>query len=240
MGIKLDVIRKSKALFIRYKLHVLVEPFSNLLLNLAYLSKMSKWIHQNRPLKSNDFYSKKWIYTKRYDLYKYLLGEEKLDLAVNYLEFGVAEGLSFKWWIDNNKDPESRFYGFDTFEGLPEDWGGFKAGDMSAGSKFPEINDERATFIKGLFQDTLPLFLKTFTDDMRKVILMDADMYTSTLYVLTSLAPLLNKGDIILFDEFTVPLHEFLAFYDFTRSYYIEMEPVAATNNYYFSAFRVK
>ena len=31
---------------------------------------------------------------------------------------------------------------------------------------------------------------------------MDADLYSATLFTLTSFAPFLKKGDIILFDEF--------------------------------------
>jgi hypothetical protein len=54
------------------------------------------------------------------------------------------------------------------------------------------------------------------------------------------LAPYLNKGDIILFDEFAVPQSEFLAYSDFIRSFYIELEFIAAANNYFFVAFKVK
>ena len=71
------------------------------------------------------------------------------------------------------------------------------------------------------------------------MIMMDADLYTSTLYVLTSLAPCLQKGDIIFFDQFNVPMHEFLAFMNFTESYYLKMDLVGAANNYYFCAFEV-
>ena len=70
--------------------------------------------------------------------------------------------------------------------------------------------------------------------------MMDADLYSSTLYVLSSLAPYLKSGDIIFFDEFAVPTHEFRAYLDFTESYYIDLELIGAANNYYFAAFRVK
>ena len=69
--------------------------------------------------------------------------------------------------------------------------------------------------------------------------MLDADIYSATLYVLTNLAPFLKKGDLILFDEFSVPTHEFKAYYDFVQSYYINLELVAAANNYYFVAFKV-
>lgn len=70
--------------------------------------------------------------------------------------------------------------------------------------------------------------------------MLDADIYSATLYVLTSLAPFLKKDDIIFFDEFVVPTHEFKAFQDFVQSYYINLELIGAANNYYFVAFKVK
>ncbi len=221
-------------------MHILIEPFSRFLLNLLYLSKISKWIHSQPKIQFNDFYSSDWNYNKRFGLYEYIFKDQLLNEGLLYLEFGVAEGHSFKWWVSHNQHPETRFHGFDTFEGLPEDWGVFKAGDMSTGSKFPDISDARVTFHKGLFQKTLPGFVKATSWHQRKVIHMDADLYSSTLYVLTSLAPYLNRGDLILFDEFTVPRHEFLAFRNFADSYYLEFELIAAANNHFFSAFRLK
>jgi len=69
--------------------------------------------------------------------------------------------------------------------------------------------------------------------------MLDVDLYSATIYVLTSLAPYLKKGDIIFFDEFSVPTHEFKAYHEFVQSYYINLELIAAANNYYFVAFRV-
>ncbi|HQV01287.1 MAG TPA: hypothetical protein PLO59_09015, partial [Bacteroidia bacterium] len=66
------------------------------------------------------------------------------------------------------------------------------------------------------------------------------DLYSSTLYVLTSLAPHLKSGDILIFDEFSVPKHEFLAYTNFIQSYYLQFELIAAANNYFFTAFRMK
>ena len=52
--------------------------------------------------------------------------------------------------------------------------------------------------------------------------------------------PYLQPGDIILFDEFNVPLHEFKAFDEFTKAFYIELKPLGAVNNYLQVAFVVK
>ncbi len=240
MSFKLFLLRKTKALFIRFKLHRIVEPFSGAFLNLVYLSKFSKWAKDQKNIEYNDFYSGSWDYTKRFGLYEYILKKENLLGPIVYLEFGVAEGPSFTWMVQKNQHPDSRFYGFDTFEGLPEDWGHYKVGAMGTDSQLPNFNDSRVRFLKGLFQDTLPDFLKSTPLIGRKVIMMDADLYSSTLFVLTSLHPHLSKGDIIFFDEFVVPTHEFMAFTNFLQSYYMKLELIGAANNYYFAAFIVR
>jgi hypothetical protein len=219
-------------------LHVVFNFFSSIFLNLYYLTKFSIWASKNRKIEYNDFPSK-WDYEKRYNLYKWVIEKENLgNIPVNYLEFGVAQGQSFKWFLQQNKLGESRFYGFDTFTGLPEDYGPYKKGHFNNQNEFPEINDSRGKFYQGLFQQTVPGFLKELNNN-RNIIMLDADLYSATMYTLTSLAPYLKKGDIIFFDEFAVPTHEFKAFYEFVQSYYINLELIAAANNYYFAAFKV-
>lgn len=239
MQTKLFFIQKTKAIFSLLKLHVVVEPFSGFLMNLVYLSKQSKWINQNKNIPFNDFFSSKRDWQKRFGLYEYLKNEIIKNTPMNYLEFGVANGMSFYWWMEKHTNPQSTFSGFDTFTGLPEDYGPYKKGEFSNGNEPLKTNDTRAKFYQGLFQQTLPTFLKSFNNEKLTVIHMDADLYTSTLYTLTSFAPYLKKGDIILFDEFCVPTHEFLAFKNFTESYYINLTPIAAANNYLFTAFQV-
>jgi hypothetical protein len=103
----------------------------------------------------------------------------------------------------------------------------------------PVTDDKRVRFYKGLFQETLPEYVKKSDHNHRKVIMMDADLFSSTLYVLTMMGPYLKKGDIIFFDQFNVPMHEFLAFQHFTSSYYLKFDLVGAANNYYFCAFEM-
>lgn len=235
---KLFLIRYTKLLFIWLQLHRVFGFISGAFANLYYLTKFSQWAFQNKNIAYNDFPCK-WDYFKRNDMYQWVIENEKLTESINYIEFGVASGHSFKWWLQQNKNPQSKFYGFDTFDGLPEDWGPFKKGSFSNNDTLPEINDDRGKFYKGLFQQTVPTFVKELDNTRRNVLMMDADLYSATLYALTSLAPYLKKGDIIFFDEFVVPTHEFKAFLDFTQSYYIKLELIAAANNYYFTAFKV-
>ncbi|MBK9760529.1 MAG: class I SAM-dependent methyltransferase [Flavobacteriales bacterium] len=240
MQTRLLFIRKTKLWFVRLKLHVIFKPFVGAMEQLVHLTRLSEWVSKNRQIPFNDFPLSNWNYGKRIEFYEHLLPNSVGEGPIAYLEFGVAQGHSFKWWVGHQKNASSSFHGFDTFTGLPEDWGVFKAGAMSTGSKLPDVNDERATFHVGLFQDTLPGFLSTFQRTGKLLVQMDADLYTSTLYVLTSIAPILRKGDIVMFDEFFVPTHEFKAFKEFTASYRIGLRPIAAANNYYFTAFEVE
>ncbi|MCC7400040.1 MAG: class I SAM-dependent methyltransferase [Chitinophagaceae bacterium] len=233
------IIRYLKFLFIYLKLHKFFRLFSGFFLNLFYLSELSVWINQNKKIKFNDFPSK-WNYQKRYTLYTWVLQNENLtEIPINYLEFGVAGGESFRWFLDQNKNQHSRFYGFDTFTGLPEDFGSYKKGTFDTSMKAPELTDPRGKFFQGLFQQTLPSFLPELDIKKRNVIMLDADLYSATLYTLTALAPFIKKDDIIFFDEFAVPTHEFKAFYDFTQSYSVNLQLIASASNYYFAAFKI-
>src|SRR5215211_3454166 len=165
---KFTVVRFLKSLFIQLRLHVLFSPFTGGLLNLAYMTRLSKWVRGNKKIAFNDFYSK-WNYDKRYDLYQYVLERENLRAPVNYLEFGVAGGVSFDWWMTENTHPDSRFYGFDTFTGLPEDFGPYKKGTFNTSHQVPDILDIRGKFYQGMFQQTLPGFLSNLNTNKRKI-----------------------------------------------------------------------
>jgi hypothetical protein len=235
---KIRIRGKLKGVFFLTRCHWFFP--SKFLLFLANLSKLSLWINKHRKIPFSDFYSYSFDYNKRFDLYNYVIRSQNITNRIDYLEFGVSRGHSFKWWIEKIKDPGSRFYGFDTFSGLPEDWGPFKKGDMHNNGEPPRIDDARHTFYQGLFQQTLPEFLSAYNSSNRRIIHMDADLYSSTLFVLTQLTPLLMKGDILFFDEFNVPLHEWKAFSEWTESFYIQYEVLGSVNNFYQVAIILK
>lgn len=207
---------------------------------LANMGNLSKWISTNKKHCKNDFYTSKFDYPKREKLYEEVINDNNLDTNIDYFEFGVSKGNSFRWWLNRIKNPNARFYGFDTFSGLPEDWGPFKKGDMGNDNAPPDIKDNRHQFYQGLFQQTLLPFLSSYENGKRKVIHMDADVYSATLYVLTIITPFLQSGDIIFFDEFTVPRHEFKAFQEWSSSFYIDYEVLGGVNNFYQVAMIIK
>lgn len=224
----------------RWNLHSLIEPVAGVLLDAHYLSKMSAWRKRTRVKGYNDWYRSNWDYSRRYELYENVISQENLkDAELDYFEFGVCGGHSFKWWLEHNHHSGSRFFGFDTFEGLPESFGPFQKGSMAVAMESLQITDQRSRFYKGLFQDTLVPFLGNYDGSRRKLIHMDADLFSATLFSLSQLYRFLREGDIIIFDEFAVPRHEFRAFKIFTESFYLKYEVIAAANNYLFLAIRI-
>lgn len=210
---------------------------ASFLFKLVYLSGLSSWLHKH-PCKQ---FNSKLAHENRYDLYQHVLDLEDLGKEINYLEFGVFQGGSLKWWIGKNKNSKAKFVGFDTFTGLPEAWGGLETGHFDTEGKPPQVNDDRCSFEVGLFQDTLPGFLKKNKLNGRNVIHIDCDLFTSTIYTLTMLAPSLKKGDVILFDEFgslKSVQHEYRALMDFVSAFRLDYEVLGAA--YYYRRIAIK
>jgi hypothetical protein len=144
---------------------------------------------------------------------------------VDYLEFGVANGMSIRYWLEANTHPGSRFVGFDSFEGLPQEWWDASRlitrppGTFRRNGQPPDIADPRVQFVKGWFQDTLGPFLERFVPETPLVVHYDCDLYSSTLYGLTMLDRVARAGTVVIFDEFNSPAHEFRAFMDYTNAF---------------------
>lgn len=242
MKFKLKVIKKTKAFLVGIKIHYLLGWSANLLIYIGYLLKMSKWIDNNKKhLIYNDFYNGNVKHSDRFKLYEFVADHYSLDQAsISYLEFGVGYGNSLKWWSAKNTNAESEIWAFDTFVGLPEKYGHYEIGIFDQGGKFPQIDDDRINFVKGLFQDTLLDVLSNIDFTKKTMVHVDGDLYTSALFNLTVLIPYLKKGDLILFDEFGVPAHEFKAFDDVTKSFNIKLKPIGAINNYLQLVFEVE
>ena len=60
----------------------------------------------------------------------------------------------------------------------------------------------------------------------------DSDLYSPTLYTLTMLHSRLVPGSIVIFDEFSSPLHEFRALHDYLGAYNRRATPIALNTDY--------
>ena len=176
----------------------------------------------------------------RYALYEYINDEYVRNQPISYLEFGVWQGESLTRWTELNTNRSSRFYGFDTFEGIPEDWNKLTPkGTFDTGGEPPPVCDQRVQFVKGLFQDTLHDFLDRTQWTGLPIIHIDCDLYSSTLYSLSVVDRILQVGSIIIFDEFYDLTHEFAAFDDYVRSFYRTWDALACTPNLAQVAIRI-
>lgn len=190
--------------------------------SLAWYLRLRLWCERN-PCEA---------YADRQGLYQALVDRLTLDGELDFLEFGTASGASLRAWLRLNPHPDSRFFSFDSFEGLPEAFRGLATGTFSTDGEPPQVNDPRCRFVKGLFQDSLPGFLVDYRPGPRRVIHLDADLYSSTLYVLFALAPRLRPGDLLLFDEFGIWEHEFRALQNFLEAVPLPLRAVARTANW--------
>ena len=118
------------------------------------------------------------------------------------LEFGVRHGTSIRQLASFTS---KAIYGFDSFEGLPEDWHEESKEIYSTKGKIPKV-PSHATLIPGWFDQTLPLFLEKHEEDVA-LINIDCDIYSSTKTVLDLLNARIKKGTIIIFDEYIGNLH---------------------------------
>jgi hypothetical protein len=119
----------------------------------------------------------------------------------NILEFGVATGESLKYITENISTDKFKIYGFDSFEGLPEDWIGTecKKGCFSTNGIIPNING--CKFYKGWFEDTIDQYIKSESTKPISLLHIDCDLYSSTKTILNKLLPYIGTNTIILFDE---------------------------------------
>jgi len=116
-----------------------------------------------------------------------------------YLEFGVYVGKSINFFASNLK---TKIYGFDSFEGLNEDWVGHarSSGHLDLKGIIPKVKNN-VVLVKGEVEQTLVKFL----EEKKPVINfmhIDLDTYNPSKFVLHHTKKYMAKGAIILFDDF--------------------------------------
>lgn len=135
----------------------------------------------------------------------------------DYLEFGVFNGtsLSCAHQVLNELGLDSAHcFGFDSFEGLPSE-----AAHDDKGIWFPgqfacridvtkkllcerHIDWERVTLIKGWFNDSLnDQTIERYGMRSVSIVMIDCDLYSSTVSCLEFVAPMLTDNAVLIFDD---------------------------------------
>ncbi len=174
---------------------------------------------KRRPI--SERYHTQWI---KHDLLRFCLKEEPIQEGL-ILEFGVYKGHTIR--MISNAFPERAVYGFDSFEGFPDDGRTDWRCDFSLGGVQPEVPGN-IHLIKGFFDQTLPEFMKRQPTEFISFMHIDCDLYSSTRTILEHCGPRIGNGTVIVFDEL---LHykdfmenEMLAFYEFVQREGIHFE----------------
>jgi phosphoheptose isomerase len=147
-----------------------------------------------------------------------------------WMEFGVATGRTINYIASKTN---GFVYGFDTFEGLPEDFSPVAPEGAFKQDTLPEVA-RNVVLEVGLFQDTLVPFLMQHYDAAAYVHI-DADLYSSTRYVLFTLGEYgrIEAGTVVQFDDFFYfeppaktdwYTDEFRAFLEFAEAFEVEYE----------------
>lgn len=181
----------------------------------------------NKPYWENEqghFFARKYLteakpLTSDAEVLKF--GSDNVVLEGLFIELGVCTGKTINFIAALN--PHKKIYGFDSFEGLPEDW--IRADKVIPTGTFGFKNPatlppvlHNVELIRGWFKNTLSIFTKDCIQPIA-FLHMDSDIYSSAATAFEILGDRIQAGTILVFDEFyNYPgseNHEFKAFQEF-------------------------
>lgn len=151
-------------------------------------------------------------FTDKYSLLSEAMANRSIDGHI--LEFGVFSGATINHIA---KLTDQKVYGFDVFDGLPENWRpGFEKGKFKV-NQLPDVVSN-VELVVGLFEDTLAPFVQKNPGNV-SLLHVDCDLYSSTKIIFDKLGDRIVSGSIIVFDEyFNYPgwrTHKYIAFREY-------------------------
>ncbi|MSN25200.1 MAG: macrocin-O-methyltransferase [Geobacter sp.] len=161
------------------------------------------------------------------------LFKQTLEVPGDIAELGVFRGLGLLTWANLLEtfcigDRTKTVYGFDNWKGftelLPEDGSTVlsvqkTAGGFSPEKYFEELNSaieifdndrfipwkSRIKLVPGNIEDTVVAFVAENPGVRFSLVHFDCDLYKPTKAALEALWPLLSRGGIMMFDEYSIP-----------------------------------
>ena len=194
------------------------------------------YVHLGWWLKSRNFHAKVAV-ASRERVFE-CIADAVRSRSVLYLEFGVAEGYSMRHWSRLLDRPDSMLHGFDSFEGLPSVWApGWPKHLFSQEGEPPKFDDERVKLFPGWFTESLPRY--EWPEGYEQlVVALDADLYSSTAYVLEAIEQRITVGTVLYFDEFHHYADELRAFDELLQRTGWAFDLLVATHDRSHAAFR--
>jgi hypothetical protein len=117
-----------------------------------------------------------------------------------FLEFGVFKGESLKFF--SSQLPKTNFFGFDSFKGLEENFGGINSATFfNLKGRLPRFLRSNVKLIVGDCTSTIENFPDSVLSQKIVAVHMDLDVYGATKKCLEVLSRKLTPGSYILFDE---------------------------------------
>lgn len=145
------------------------------------------------------------------------------------LEFGVRNGHTLTYLAE--LFGARRWYGFDSFEGLPEAWHKEEAGSYSALGRLPPM-PAHVELIAGWFAETLPPFKAAHPEPIA-FMNVDCDLYSATKTIFDALDRQIVPGTVIVFDEYignkTWREDEFKAFQEWVVAHGVRYQYLVAS-----------
>tara|TARA_A100001011_G_scaffold363532_1_gene413520 strand:+ start:670 stop:1353 length:684 start_codon:yes stop_codon:yes gene_type:complete len=121
---------------------------------------------------------------------KFVIDKFENQQPIDFIEFGVHRGISLKQFSTKLLHKDNTFTGFDSFHGLPEVYNhpSLEKGVFSTDGEIPKNDDNRVKFVKGYFNEIKDEIIEVSEKSKNtKLVHFDADIYSSTLYVLFAL-----------------------------------------------------
>ena len=177
-----------------------------------------------------------------YDLHDWVVRSQLSNLLDhgNIVEFGVATGRTLNHIA--RLMPHKTVHGFDSFQGLPEDWTSRMPRGFFARDNLPKVRSNCQLHV-GWFDDTLPKWVKSHSDVPIQLLHIDSDLYSSAVTILKELSDLIVPNTVIIFDEYiNYPgwqQDEFRAWQEFVRERNIKYQYIGYVSKHQKVAVRV-
>jgi hypothetical protein len=188
--------------FIENGILSVVKQWKKLTSSTSFDHELQKLSHQKAAQYALKEFSNASYFPTKSQLYDFIRTSilTNTDVQSLHAEFGVFKGESLNFFATANN--EIKWFGFDSFEGLPENWNGHgkTKAHFSTLGKLPKVK-ANVTLVPGLFENTLPQWIRTQNKNFAFVHL-DADLYSSTKQVLTIADAYFPNNTLFLFDEY--------------------------------------